>query len=74
MEQAGTIDQAQARVLDADIRVGRIDPVQLVANGTLSQSQADTVMAHLGAVKRSLAPGGQPSADAQAAARKRAHH
>jgi hypothetical protein len=74
MEQAGTIDQAQARVLDADIRIGRIDPVQLVANGTLSQSQADTVMARLGAVKRSLAPGGQNSADAQAARLKRAQH
>ena len=58
MVQAGTIDQAQASVLDADIRKGRIDPDQLVANGTLSQAQADTVMERLGAVKRSLAPGG----------------
>jgi hypothetical protein len=74
MEQAGTIDQAQARVLDADIQKGRIDPIQLVANGTLSQAQADTVMERLGAVKRSLAPGGQQGADAQAAERKRSHH
>ena len=74
MQQTGTIDHAQARVLDADIRIGRIDPVQLVANGTLSQAQADTVMERLGAVKRSLAPGGQQRADAQAAERKRSHH
>ena len=74
MVHAGTIDQAQARVLDADIQKGRIDPDQLVANGTLSQAQADTVMERLGAVKRSLAPGGQQSADAQATRLKRAHH
>jgi hypothetical protein len=74
MEQAGTIDQAQARVLDADIQKGRIDPDQLVANGTLSQAQADTVMERLGAVKRSLAPGAQPSTDAKAAERKRSQH
>jgi hypothetical protein len=73
MVHAGTIDEAQASVLDADIRKGRIDPDQLVANGTLSQAQADTVMERLGAVKRSLAPGGQQSADAQAARLKRAH-
>jgi hypothetical protein len=34
----------------------------------------NTVMERLGAVKRSLAPGGQQSADAQAAERKRSHH
>ena len=74
MVHAGTIDQAQASVLDADIRKGRIDPDVLVANGTLSQAQADTVMERLGAVKRSLAPGGEQGADAQAAKRlKRAH-
>ena len=71
MTQAGTIDEAQARVLDADIRTGRIDPVQLVANGTLSQAQADTAMERLGAVKRSLAPGAQQSADVKAAERKK---
>jgi hypothetical protein len=74
MVQAGTINQAQASVLDADIRKGRIDPDQLVANGTLSQAQADAVMTRLGAVKRSLAPGAQQSADVNAAARKRSHH
>jgi len=71
MVQAGTIDEAQARVLDADIRNGRIDPVQLVANGTLSQAQADAVMERLGAVKRSLAPGAQQGADVKAAERKK---
>ena len=74
MEQAGTIDQAQARVLDVDIQKGRIDPDQLVANGTLSQAQADTVMERLGAVKRSLAPGAQQTANVKAAERKRSHH
>jgi hypothetical protein len=73
MEQAGTIDQAQARVLDADIQKGRVDPDQLVANGTLSQAQADTVMERLGAVKRSLAPGAQQTANVKAAERKRSH-
>jgi hypothetical protein len=74
MVQAGTINQAQASVLDTDIRRGRIDPDQLVANGTLSQSQADTVMERMGAVKRSMAPGAQASPDAKAAERKRSQH
>jgi hypothetical protein len=73
MEQAGTIDQAQARVLDADIQKGRVDPDQLVANGTLTQAQADTVMERLGTVKRSLAPGAQQTANVKAAERKRSH-
>jgi hypothetical protein len=77
MVQAGTIDQAQARVIDADVHAGRVDPDQLVSSGTLSRAQANTVMERLGAVKRSLAPGAgagaQPSsADAQAARLKRA--
>jgi len=74
MVQAGTINQAQASVLDTDIRRGQIDPDQLVSNGTLSQSQADTVMERLGAVKRSLAPGAQASPDAKAVERKRSQH
>jgi hypothetical protein len=73
MEQAGTIDQAQARVLDADIQKGRVDPDQLVANGTLTQAQADTVMERLGTVKRSLAPGAQQTANVKAAERKQSH-
>ena len=72
--RAGTIDDAQARVLDADIRSGSIDPNQLVANGTLNSAQMQAVMDRLGAVKRSLAPAAQPSADAKAAQFKRSHH
>jgi hypothetical protein len=71
---AGTINQAQARVLDADIRKGRIDTDQLAANGTLSSAQAGVVLDRLAAVKRSLAPAAQTSGDAKAAERKRAHH
>jgi hypothetical protein len=71
--QAGTIDDAQARVLDADIRAGSIDPNQLVANGTLTSAQVQTVTARLSAVKRSLAPE-QPTASTSAIARKRAQH
>jgi hypothetical protein len=71
--QAGTIDGAQARVLDADIRAGSIDPNQLVASGTLNSAQVQAVMARLGAVKRSLAPE-QPGVDAKAAQLKRSHH
>ncbi|MGZ6576920.1 MAG: hypothetical protein ACXVEW_01085 [Solirubrobacteraceae bacterium] len=72
--RAGTIDDAQARILDAGIRGGSIDPSQLVANGTLSSAQAQAVMEHLGAGKRSLAPAAQPGADAKAMQRKRSQH
>jgi hypothetical protein len=68
--QAGTINDAQARVLDADIRAGSIDPDQLVANGTLSSAQVQTVMERLAAVKRSLAPDAQTSGNIKAARRK----
>ena len=71
MVRAGTIDQAQARALDADIHKGRIDTDQLVANGTLSQAQANTVMDRLGAVKRSLAPAAGQVASPTAAEKKR---
>src|SRR5690349_11722389 len=60
MVRAGTISDAQARVLDADIRTGGIDPDELVANGTLTSAQAQAVMDRLGAVKRSLAQAAQP--------------
>jgi hypothetical protein len=66
--QAGTINDAQARVLDADIRAGSIDPNQLVANGTLSSAQVQTVMERLGAVKRSLATEAGASGDIKARA------
>jgi hypothetical protein len=71
--QAGTINDSQARILDADIRAGSIDPTQLVANGTLSSAQMQTVTDRLGAVKRSLASGPQQSGDVKAAAEKRSH-
>jgi hypothetical protein len=66
--QAGTINQHQADVLDADIRAGSIDPDQLVANGTLSSAQVQTVMERLGAVKRSLASDAGASGDLKAKA------
>jgi hypothetical protein len=69
MVQAGTINDAQARVLDADIRIGRIDPDQLVADGTMSSAQAHAVMDRLGAVKRSMAPAAQQSRVAKPADR-----
>jgi hypothetical protein len=66
--QAGTINQHQADVLDAGIRAGSIDPDQLVANGTLSSAQVQTVMERLGAVKRSLASDAGVSRDSKARA------
>jgi hypothetical protein len=71
MVQAGTINDAQARVLDADIHIGRIDPDQLVANGTMTPAQAQAVMDRLGAVKRSMAPAAQEGRVVRPAARKR---
>jgi hypothetical protein len=53
--QSGTINTAQAHVLDADIRAGSIDSTQLVASGTLSSVQMQAVSDRLGAVKRSFA-------------------
>jgi hypothetical protein len=45
-----------------------------VASGTLNSAQVQAVMTRLGAVKRSLAPAEQPTADAKAIERKRAQH
>lgn len=59
--QAGTITDAQAQVLDADIRAGSIDPQQLVANGTLSSAQIQAVNDSLVTVKQSLRPANQDS-------------
>jgi hypothetical protein len=63
LERAGTINAAQARILDADIRAGSIDPQQLVANGTFSAAQMRAVSDRLVAIKRSLATanGGAPA-------------
>jgi hypothetical protein len=63
--QSGTINNAQAHVLDADIRAGSIDPTQLVANGTLSSAQMQVVNDRLGAVKRSFASASQDSGTGQ---------
>jgi hypothetical protein len=59
LARAGAITDAQANVLDADIRVGSIDPQQLVASGTLSSAQMQTVSDRLAAVKLSLRPANQ---------------
>lgn len=56
MQQAGTITAAQARVLDTDLRIGRIDTDRLVNDGTFSAAKMHTVIDRLGAIKRSLAP------------------
>jgi hypothetical protein len=53
--QAGTINAAQARVLDAHILAGRIDPEALVRAGVLSAAQMQTVNDRLIAVKKGLA-------------------
>jgi uncharacterized surface protein with fasciclin (FAS1) repeats len=53
--QAGTINAAQGRVLDAHILAGSIDPGALVAAGVLSAAQMQTVNDRLVAVKKGLA-------------------
>jgi hypothetical protein len=70
LAQAGTINDHQARILDADIQAGSIDPQQLVASGTLSSAQMQAVMDRLGAVKRSLGVAGPAQPDRQGAERK----
>ena len=57
--QAGTITDAQAQVVDADIQAGSIDPQQLVASGTLSSAQMQAVNDRLVAVKESVRPANQ---------------
>jgi hypothetical protein len=54
----GTIDQAQARAVDAAVASGSVDPAALVSNGTLSQAQMTAVAHRLDAVKQSFAGGG----------------
>jgi hypothetical protein len=53
--QAGTINAAQARVLDAHILAGSMDPNAVVAAGVLSAAQMQTVNDRLIAVKKGLA-------------------
>jgi hypothetical protein len=61
LAQAGTITDAQAHVLDADIRAGSIDPQQLVASGTLTSAQMEVVNDRMVAIKRGLAAANQRS-------------
>jgi hypothetical protein len=70
--QSGTINDAQARVLDAGIRAGSIDSSQLVANGTLSSAQMQAFNDRLGAIKRSFAPAGEKTQVVRDRERKRA--
>ncbi len=53
--QKGTITDAQARVLDAHILAGSIDPNALVAAGVLSAAQMQAVNDRLIAVKKGQA-------------------
>jgi hypothetical protein len=55
----GTITAAQGRIVDDQIRTGRIDTDALVATG-FTQSQADAVQQALGSVKQSMAPSSPP--------------
>lgn len=55
----GTITAAQGRIVDDQIRTGRVDTDALVAAG-FTQSQADAVQQALGSVKQSMAPSSPP--------------
>ena len=55
LQQAGTINAAQARTLDADIESGSIDPRKLVADGVVTAAQMKAVNDRLIAIKMSLA-------------------
>jgi hypothetical protein len=53
--QAGTINAAQGRALDAQIETGSMDPRQMVSRGVLTASQMAAVNDQLVAVKKGLA-------------------
>ncbi len=55
LEQAGTIDASQARVLDADIQSGSINPKTLIGDGVLSVTQMRAVNGQLVAIKMGMA-------------------
>jgi hypothetical protein len=55
LEQAGTIDASQARVIDADIQSGSIDPDKLVADGVVTAAQMKAVNDRLVAIKMGIA-------------------
>jgi hypothetical protein len=59
--QAGTIDAAQGRAVDAQIETGRMDPEQMVSRGVLTAAQMATVNDRLVAVKKSLAAQAPPA-------------
>jgi hypothetical protein len=64
--QAGTIDAAQGRAVDAQIETGRMDPEQMVSRGVLTAAQMATVNDRLIAVKKGLASQAHPDAAAPA--------
>lgn len=53
--QAGTINAAQGRALDAQIETGSMDPQKMVSRGVVSAAQMAVVNDRLVAVKRGLA-------------------
>jgi hypothetical protein len=53
--QAGTINAAQGRALDAQIETGSMDPQRMVSRGVLTAAQMAAVNDRLVAVKKSLA-------------------
>jgi hypothetical protein len=53
--QAGTITQAQAQAVDAQIQAGRIDTESLMSSAGLSAAQMQAVNDKLIAIKKSLA-------------------
>jgi len=55
LQQAGTINAAQARTLDAGIESGSIDPRKIVADGVVTAAQMKAVNDRLIAIKMSLA-------------------
>lgn len=60
LEQSGTIDQAQARAINAQLSSGSIDLQQLVTDGTITAAQMQAVNNAFIQVKMSLAPNAGP--------------
>jgi hypothetical protein len=54
LEQAGTIDSAQAQAIDAQVLAGSIDLQQFVNSGTITAAQAQAVQNALTQAKMSL--------------------
>jgi hypothetical protein len=66
--QAGTIDAAQGRALEAQIETGSMDPGRMVARGVVTASQMAAVNDRLVAVKKGLATQAHPDAAGSKAA------